>query len=58
MKFGSEPWALKKRQKQRLETSQMKFLWHVLGISKVDLEVQQYQQEWLQHLTENGQERD
>jgi len=32
----------------------MKFLWHVLGITEVDLEIQQFQQEWLQHLQRMG----
>jgi hypothetical protein len=36
LKFGSEAWALKKREKQRLEASQMKFLRHLLGITKLD----------------------
>jgi hypothetical protein len=29
VKFGSEAWVLKKREKQRLETAQMKFLRHL-----------------------------
>jgi GTP-binding protein EngB required for normal cell division len=36
MKFGSEVWVLKKRDEQRLETAQMKFLRHLLGITKLD----------------------
>ena len=36
LKFGSEAWVLKKREEQRLEAAQMKFLIHVLGITKVD----------------------
>jgi hypothetical protein len=35
LKFGSEAWVLKKREKQRLETAQMKFLKHLLGITKL-----------------------
>jgi hypothetical protein len=29
-------WVLKKREKQRLEAAQMKFLRHLLGITKLD----------------------
>ena len=36
MKFGSEAWVLKKREEQRLEAAQMKFLRHLLGISTLD----------------------
>ena len=36
MKFGSEAWVLKKREEQRLEAAQMKFLRHLLGITKLD----------------------
>jgi hypothetical protein len=38
LKFGSEVWALKKREEQRIETAQMKFLRHLLGITKLDKE--------------------
>ena len=38
LKFGSEAWVLKKREKQRLEAAQMKFLRHLLGITKLDKE--------------------
>ena len=38
LKFGNEAWVLKKREEQRLETTQMKFLRHLLGISKLDKE--------------------
>ena len=38
LKFGSEAWVLKKREKQRLEAAQMKFLGHLLGITKLDKE--------------------
>ena len=37
-KFGSEAWVLKKREVQRLEAVQMKFLRHLLGITKLDKE--------------------
>ena len=36
LKFGSETWVLKKREQQRLEAAQMKFLRHLLGITKLD----------------------
>ena len=36
LKFGSEAWVLKKREEQRLEAAQMKFLRHPLGITKLD----------------------
>ena len=35
LKFGSEAWVLKKREEQLLETAQMKFLRHLLGITKL-----------------------
>jgi len=38
LKFGSEAWVLKKREEQRLEAVQMKFLRHLLGITKLDKE--------------------
>jgi len=38
LKFGNETWVLKKREKQRLEAAQMKFLRHLLGITKLDKE--------------------
>ena len=66
LKFGSEAWVLKKREEQRLEAAQMKFLRHVLGITKLDKEKnqyirqktgaqnivkeEQYQKKWLQHV--------
>jgi len=37
-KFGSEAWVLKKREEQRLEAAQMKFLRHLLGITELDKE--------------------
>jgi hypothetical protein len=36
LKFGSETWVLKKREEERLEAAQMKFLRHLLGITKLD----------------------
>ena len=41
LKFGSEVWVLKKREEQRLEATQMKFLRHLLGITKLDKEKNQ-----------------
>ena len=41
LKFGSESWILKKREEQRLEAAQMKFLRHLLGITKLDKEKNQ-----------------
>ena len=41
LKFGSETWVLKKREEQRLEAAQMKFLRHSLGITKLDKEMNQ-----------------
>jgi len=38
LKFGSEAWVLKEREEQRLEAAQMKFLRHLLGITKLDKE--------------------
>ena len=38
LKFGSEAWVLKKREEQHLEAAQMKFLRHLLGITKLDKE--------------------
>ena len=38
LKFGSEAWVLKKMEEQRLEAAQMKFLRHLLGITKLDKE--------------------
>ena len=36
LKFGSEAWVLKKRDEQRLEAAQIKFLRHLLGITNLD----------------------
>ena len=41
LKFGNEAWVLKKREEQRLEAVQMKFLRHLLGITKLDKEKNQ-----------------
>ena len=41
LKFGSEVWVLKKREEQRLEAAQMKFLRHLLRITKLDKEKNQ-----------------
>jgi hypothetical protein len=38
VKFGSEAWVLKEQDGQRLEATQMKFLRHLLGITKLDRE--------------------
>jgi len=35
---GSKAWVLKKREEQRLDAAQMKFLRHLLGITKLDKE--------------------
>jgi hypothetical protein len=41
LKFGSEAWVLKKRDKQRLEAAQIKFLRHLVRITKLDKEKNQ-----------------
>ena len=41
LKFESEAWVLKKTEEQRLEAAQMKFLRHLLGITKLDREKNQ-----------------
>jgi hypothetical protein len=41
LKYGSETWVLKKREEQRLEATQMQFLRHLLGITKLDKEKNQ-----------------
>jgi hypothetical protein len=66
LKFGSEARVLKKREEQRLEAAQMKFLRHLLGITKLDKEktgaqnivkeIKQYQEKWLH--TEDGHKQD
>jgi len=39
--FGSEAWVLRKIEEQRLEAAQMRFLRHLLGITKLDKEKNQ-----------------
>ena len=41
LKFGSEAWVLRKREEKRLEAAEMKFLRHLLGITKLDEEKNQ-----------------
>ena len=41
LKFGSEAWVMKKTEEQRLEVAQMKFLRHLLGITRLDKEKNQ-----------------
>ena len=41
MKYGREAWVLTKREEQRLEAAQTKFLRHLLGITKIDKEKNQ-----------------
>jgi len=41
LKFGSEAWVLKKREEQRSEAAQMKFLRHSLGVTKLNKEKNQ-----------------
>jgi len=41
LKFGSEAWVLKKTEERCLEAAQMKFLRHLLGITKLDKEKNQ-----------------
>ena len=41
LKFGSEAWVLKKREEKGLEAAQIKFLRHLLGITKLDREKNQ-----------------
>jgi hypothetical protein len=66
LKFGSVAWVLKKREEQRLEAPQIKFLRYLLGISKPDKkprsiskktgaenivkELKQNHEKWLQHI--------
>jgi len=52
LKFGSEACVLKKREEQRLETAQMKFLRHLLGVTKLDEEKNQRIREktWAQNI--------
>jgi len=43
LKFGSGGRVLKKREEQRLEVAQMKFLRHLLGKTKLDKEKNQWE---------------
>jgi len=36
LRFGNEAWVLEKREEKRFEAAQMKFLRHLLGITKLD----------------------
>jgi len=45
VKSESEAWVLKKREKQRLKAAQMKFLRHLLGITKLDKEKERFSRE-------------
>ena len=51
LKFGSEAWVLKKREEQRLEAAQIKFLRHLLGITKLDKEKNQCIRKKREHRT-------
>jgi len=51
LKFGSEAWVLRKREEQCLEAAQMKFLRHLLGITKLDKEKNQCIREIREHRT-------
>jgi hypothetical protein len=39
LKFGIKSWVLKKREEIRLEAAQMKFLRHLLGVTKQDKKI-------------------
>jgi hypothetical protein len=41
LKFGSEVWVLKKGEEQRLETAQVRFFRHLLGVTRLDKEKNQ-----------------
>jgi len=51
LKFGSEAWVLKEREEQNLEAARMKFLRHLLGITKLDKEKNQFIREKREHIT-------
>ena len=51
LKFGSEAWVLKKREEQRLEAAQMKFLKHLLEITELDKEKNQCIRQKREHRT-------
>ena len=52
LKFGSETWALKKREQQILEAGQMKFWRHLLGVTKLDKEKNQCIRQKREHRTQ------
>jgi len=49
LKFGSEVWVLKKREERHLEAAQTKLLRHLLGITKLDKEKNQWLGKKLEH---------
>ena len=51
LKFRSEVWVLRRREEQRLEAAQMKFLRHLLGITTLDKEKNQCIGEKQEHRT-------
>ena len=51
LKIGSEAWVLKEREEQRLEGAQVKFLRHLLGITKLDKEKNRCIREKREHRT-------
>ena len=51
LKFGSEAWVLKKREKRRLVAAQAKFLRHLLGTTKLGKEKSQCIREKREHKT-------
>ena len=51
LKFGSEALVMKKRHEQRLEAAQMKFLRHLIGITKLDKEKNQCIRQKTEHRT-------
>jgi hypothetical protein len=51
VKFGREVWVLKKRDEQRLEAAQMKFLRHLHGITKLGKEKNESIRKKLGHRT-------
>ena len=51
LKIGTEAWVLKKREEQRLEAAHMKFLRHLLGITKLYKEKNQCIRKKTEHRT-------
>ena len=51
LKFGTEAWVLRKREERHLEAAQMKFLRHLLGITKLGKEKNQCIGEKREHRT-------